>query len=63
MAFQFIDLNSSLVVAVNCDNQRVKAKNETQRGLKKKKQMIIFLERNNYKMEIKFVINKELEHM
>ena len=37
MAFQFIDLNSSLVVAVNCDNQRVKAKNETQRGLKKKK--------------------------
>ena len=66
MPLKLNELNSPPIVAVNCDNQNVmrKEKNGTQRGLENQKQMIILSlgQKHSDKMEIKFEINKDLEH-
>ena len=62
MPFEFINLNPSLFVAVNCDNRKAMRKEKVHRSRLERstKNNNIELNGNNDKIEIKFTINKEL---
>ena len=63
MPLQFSNLNSPLVVAVNCDNKKAMGTEKWHRTRLEilTENITQSWEENNGKMEIEFEINKELE--